>query len=124
MSCSLLDMDQRDNPVALSIIRLCRWERVLIYLILGRESSKREIDALARFKQLWLAVDLCPASDALIGRVLETCYDDLPNLRVVHAIKEGLYFLSEDSFSSVSNAQPQRAKYHTLIRIREILHPT
>lgn len=77
---------------------------------------------MARFKQLLLAIDLSSESDALIGRVLETCQDDLPNLRVVHVIKEGLHSPSEDSFSSLSNAQTQRTKDHTLIRIREILH--
>ncbi len=122
MSCLLLDIDQRRESLNLSIMAAYICAKGSHRQISNPLSSSREAEALAGFKQLLLAIDLSPESDALVGRVLETCQDDLSNLRVVHVIKESLHCITPDSFSSVSNTQAQRIKDHTLIRIREVLH--
>ncbi len=46
---------------------------------------------MAQFKKLLLALDLTPASNLLIGQVVQMCKEELDCLHVVHVIQEGMH---------------------------------
>ena len=77
---------------------------------------------MSRFRKLLLAIDLSPASELLISRVLDLCNEDLDRLHVIHVLKSGMHDVTLQNSAWCRDAHARRLVDHSSRRIREIFN--
>lgn len=79
---------------------------------------------MAGFHKLLLAIDLSPASPALIRRVIQMYPEDLGKIHVVHVIKPVLHTDELTPVPDFYDPDTQREMNYTTRRVLDLLHMT
>lgn len=79
---------------------------------------------MAGFRKLLLAIDLSPASTALIRRVIQMYPEDLDKVHIVHVIKPVIHLDANADEPDFYDPDIQREMNYTRQRVLELLHTT